>query len=37
MLIETKELHASAEARANTLIKREEDLTARVHAVDERA
>jgi hypothetical protein len=37
MLADTKELYASAEARANTLIKREEDLTTRVRTIDERS
>jgi hypothetical protein len=37
MLADSKELYASAEVRANTLIKREEDLTARERAVSEQA
>jgi hypothetical protein len=37
MLADAKELYASAEVRANTLIKREEDLTARERAVSEQA
>jgi hypothetical protein len=37
MLADTKELYASAEAHANTLIKREEDLTTRVRTIDERS
>jgi hypothetical protein len=36
MLADAKELYASAEARANSTIKQEEELVARVHAIVER-
>jgi hypothetical protein len=36
MLVDAKELYASAEARANTVIEREEVLAVRVRAVAER-
>jgi hypothetical protein len=35
MLAEAKELHASAEARANGTMKQAEELAMRVHAVEE--
>jgi hypothetical protein len=36
-LADAQELYASAEARANTVIKQKEDLTTRVRAINERA
>jgi hypothetical protein len=36
MLVNAKELFASSEARANVVIKQEEDLTVRVHTIDQR-
>jgi hypothetical protein len=36
MLADAKELYASTEARANSTIKQEEELAARVRAVEER-
>jgi hypothetical protein len=35
MLAEAKELYASAEAQANDTIKQAEELTVRVHAIEE--
>jgi hypothetical protein len=36
MLVDSKELYASAEAQANITIKQQEELATRIHAVEER-